>query len=201
MTRGRCGLARPQIPLVGQPQVVVGRQGVVRRFRDGVGRRCRPLNGRRIEAEHLDRQLVVVVHHGRCGGVEMRRGLGPRYGGLGHGVDGRGREELVGNAVVFGNAAAPDFRPDVVAAARGDDREVLAGELGHRRELVLHGAELVQGVLQLRRQQLSDDPVDRFEREAAAREVHLSGGRHDVRLVAGVHDERFAIDPDNRLKQ
>ena len=111
------------------------------------------------------------------------------------------REELVGHAIVFGNPAAPDLGPDIVAAARGDDGEVLAGELGHRRQLVLDGAELLERVLQLGRQQLRDDAVDRFERQAAARQIHLAGGRDDVRLVAGVHDERFAVDADNRLKQ
>ena len=66
---------------------------------------------------------------------------------------------------------------------------------------MLHGAELVERTLQFHGQQLADDAVDRFEREAAARELDLTRGRHDVRLVAGVHDERFAIDTDNRLKQ
>ena len=158
-------------------------------------------HGRRVEAEHLDRQLVVVVHRNSGGGADRVRGRGVDVGPRRGGVHRRRRKKLVGHAVVFGNAPAADLGPDVVATARRDDREVLAGELGHRRQLVLHRAELVERVLQLNRQQLRDDAVDRFEREAAARQIHLSSGRDDVRLVAGVHDERFAIDADNRLKQ
>ena len=75
------------------------------------------------------------------------------------------------------------------------------GNSGIARQLVLHGAELVERVLQLDRQQLGDDAVDRFERQAATRKIHLAGRRDDVRLVAGVHDQRFAVDADNRLKQ
>ena len=67
----------------------------------------------------------------------------------------RRHEELVGHAIVFRDPAAPNLGPDVVAAARRDDREVLAWELRHRRQLVLDGAELVERVLQLDRQQLA----------------------------------------------
>ena len=102
----------------------------------------------------------------RCDGLDGRRDCRRRR-----------HEELVGDAIVFRDPPAPDLGPDVVAAARGDDREVLAWELRHRRQLVLHRAELVERVLQLDRQQLGDDAVDRFERQAAARQVDLSGRR------------------------
>ncbi len=110
-------------------------------------------------------------------------------------------KKFVGDAVVFRNAAPANLGPDVVAAARGDDRKVFARELGQRRQLVLHGPELVEGVLQFDRQQLGDDAVDRFERQAATRKIHLAGGRDDVRFVAGVQNQGFAVHPDNRLKQ
>jgi len=114
---------------------------------------------------------------------------------------GRLREELVGNAVVVRNAVAPHFHPQIVSAACGDDGEMFAGKLGNRRQLVLHGAELVERAVRFRRQQLLDDSVDRVKRQTAAGEIDLPGRRHDVRLVAGVHDQRFAVDAYDRLEQ
>ena len=94
------------------------------------------------------------------------------------------REELVGNAVFVWNAMAPHFNPQVVSAARGDDGEMFAGELGDRRQLVLHGAELVERAVRFRRQQLLDDSVDGVKGQAAAGEIDLSRRRHDVRRRA-----------------
>ena len=110
-------------------------------------------------------------------------------------------EHLFGYPVVVFDLAPPDLGPHVVAAARHDHREPLTWKLGEPRQVVLGRAKFVKRVLEFHGQQLRHDAVDGFEREAAAREVHLPGRRHDVRLVAGVHDERFAIDADNRLEQ
>ena len=158
------------------------------------------LTDRRIEAEHLGRQFVGVVLDRQCridrligGGLNGRRGFWQSLL--------RRREELVGNAIVLRDSAAPDLDPDVIAAARGHDGEMLARELRHRRQFVLHGAELIEHVRQFRRQQLRHHPIDGFERKAAAREVDLFSRRHDVRLVAGVHHQRFAVNSDDRLKQ
>ena len=70
-----------------------------------------------------------------------------------------------------------------------------------RGELVLNRAELVECVENIRRQQLRDDAVDGLERQPLAGELDLPRRRHDVRLVARVHDEGFAVDADNRLEQ
>ena len=55
--------------------------------------------------------------------------------------------------------------------------------------------------LRLLRKQLSEDAVDGIGGQPSRGEVDLSGWRHDVRLVAHMHDKRFAIDSDNRLQQ
>jgi len=78
---------------------------------------------------------------------------------------------------------------------------MLAGELVGRRQLVLHRAEFVQCRLQLGRQQLSDDGVERLECQASTGDVDLSRRRHDVRLVAGVHDQSLPIDAEDRLEK
>ena len=80
---------------------------------------------------------------------------------------GGGTEDVVGNAIFIRNPAAPNLRPHIVAAARGDDGELFLSKFGTRRQLVLSGAELVERVQHFRRQQLGDDAVDRFEREPA----------------------------------
>ena len=130
-------------------------------------------------------------------GDERRRRLD-----LLHNRRGRGRpEKFLRHTIVVRHPAPPDLGPHIVAAARDDDGEVLAGEFRHRRQLVLDGAEFLERVLQLRRQQLIDDAVDGFEVQAAAAEIHLPGRRDDVRLVAGVHDQRFAVDAHDRLEQ
>ena len=78
---------------------------------------------------------------------------------------------------------------------------MLTREFGEGGQLVLNRAELVERVLNLDRQQLTDDAVDGFERQATARKLDLSRRRHDIRLVAGVHDHRLAVDLDDRLEQ
>jgi len=65
----------------------------------------------------------------------------------------------------------------------------------------LDGAELVERILKFQRQKLRHDSGDGVERQPPACQLHLACRRHDVRLVAGVHHERFAVDVDDRLKQ
>src|SRR5204863_6375912 len=89
----------------------------------------------------------------------------------------------------------------VVSTARGDDREAFAGEGRLRGELVLNRAELVERVEHVLRKQLLDDAVDGVEREAFAGQFDLAGWRNDVRLVARVHHEGFAVDADYRLEE
>ena len=128
-----------------------------------------------------------------------------RYGGRRSRLARRGRsrlEELGRNLIrVFDDPSASDLDPEVLAASRGDDREQLVGKLRKSGELVLGGAELSQGRLRLLRKQLSEDAVDGIGGQPSRGEVDLSGWRHDVRLVAHMHDKRFAIDSDNRLQQ
>ena len=77
---------------------------------------------------------------------------------------------------------------------------MLAGEFRGGRQLVLDGPELVERALQLGRQELADDPVHGFEGQATARQLDLARRRDDVRLLAGMHHQRFAVDLQNRLQ-
>jgi hypothetical protein len=108
------------------------------------------------------------------------------------------RQEIV---LVIRQLAPANLRPHIVAPSSGDDRELLARELLLRRQRVLDGAELVERRLELGRQELSDDAADGVERQPPACQLHLPRRRHDVRLVAGMHDQRFAVDVDDRLEQ
>jgi len=110
-------------------------------------------------------------------------------------------EKLFGHAVVVHDPAAPHLDPHVIAAARGNDREMLTGELRRRRQLVLDRAELVERILKLDRQELSDDAVDSLQCEAAACELNLARRRHHVRLVASVDHHCVAIDLDDGLEE
>jgi len=112
-----------------------------------------------------------------------------------------GTEHLFGDAVVVGEPAPADLGPHVVAAARHDHRELLPRKLGEARQVVLHGTKFVERALEFHGQQLRHDAADRFERQAAARELDLPGWRDDIGLVAGVQDERLTIDMHNRLEQ
>ena len=86
----------------------------------------------------------------------------------------RRREQFLGDAVVFHDAPPADFHPHIVPTARGDDGEVLAGEFRTCGQVILNRPELVERVLDLRRQQLADDAAHRIERQATARELHLA---------------------------
>ncbi len=109
-------------------------------------------------------------------------------------------EQLFGHLIVVWNSAAADLGPDVVAAAGGDHGEMLARKLFKAWQFVLRRAKLVEGILKFDRQQLRNDTADRFEREPATGEPDLPGRRDDIRFVAGVQDERLAIDAHNRLE-
>jgi hypothetical protein len=110
-------------------------------------------------------------------------------------------KKFLGDLIVVGHAPAADFGPEIIAAACRNDGEVFAWELGRGRKLVLDRPELVKRSLQLRRQELTDDPVDGLERQAPARQLDLARGRDDVRFLAGVHHQRFAVNLENRLQQ
>ena len=130
-------------------------------------------------------QLVVLPH--RLGVVRRHR---------------RRREEHVERHTVFlGRAPAPNLDPDVVAAPCDDDRELLVVPTRLRGQLVLNRAELIQSVLRLERQQLFQNSIHRLEREAARREVHLTGRRHHVRLFADVDHARLAVETHDRLEK
>ena len=103
--------------------------------------------------------------------------------------------------IVVGDPAPADLGPHVVAAARGDDGEMLARKLPEARQLVLRRAKLVERILKFNRQELRNDAADGFEREPAARQFNLPRRRNDIGLVAGVHDERLAIDAHNCMEQ
>ena len=48
---------------------------------------------------------------------------------------------------------------------------------------------------------MGDDAGYGLERQPARREIDLTVWRHDVGLLAHVHDERFAVDANNGLQQ
>lgn len=115
--------------------------------------------------------------------------------------EGPGAEQLHRHPILVGDPAASDFGPHIVASARRDDGEVLSWKLRHRRQLVLRRAEFVERALRFERQQLVDDAAHGVESETTCREVNLADRRHNVRLVADVHDERFAVDANDGLEE
>ena len=84
-------------------------------------------------------------------------------------LDGAGSEHLERHTVVVGHLPPPDLDPDVVAAAGRDDGEMLAWQLRHLRQLVLHGAELFERALGFERQQLVHDPAHGVDGQPAWR--------------------------------
>ena len=75
------------------------------------------------------------------------------------------------------------LEPDVVAAARGHDREAIR-DAGRRDDLVLDGAEFVEGLPQIGRKDLRDHAHDRVGREHARGQFHLTPGE---RSAVSVH--------------
>ena len=111
-------------------------------------------------------------------------------------------EHLFGHAVIVGNPPSADFGPNVVSATRDDHGEMLSRKLAEAWQLlVLRRTKFVEGVLEFNRQQLRHDAADGLDGQTAARKLNLPGRRNDIRLVAGVHDERLAIDADHCLEQ
>ena len=78
---------------------------------------------------------------------------------------------------------------------------MLSWKLRHRWQLGLRRTEFVERALGFEREQLIDDAAHGVESETTRREINLADRRHNVRLVADVHDERFAVDANNRLEE
>jgi hypothetical protein len=95
-------------------------------------------------------------------------------------------------------AVAPNLDPDIVAAARGNDREPVALRRERRRQLVFDRTELGQRALQFLGQQLRDHAAHRLEIEALGRQLDRPRRRHHVRFLTHMHDEGVAIGADNR---
>ena len=72
-------------------------------------------------------------------------------------------KQLHRDTIVFVDPPPANFGPNIVPAAGGNDRESLSGELSERGQLVLGGAELLQGLLRFDRQQLVHDADDGVE--------------------------------------
>ena len=219
-TRAERRTRRPQLGRVGQVQVVVFfvEPCIEIFFRDLVGHRRRhdrrqrfglPLGLRRRRGRrwrrrgfHLGNRLADYCGRLRNRPLLRRRSHGShRLRRDGRRARGRGRKQLLGHGVVVLHTMPSDLGPQIVPAARGHDREVLARKFRHRRQLVLNRAEFGERLLHLGRQHLVDDAADRVERQPAVGKVDLAGWRHHVRLVAGVHDQRFTVDADDCLKQ
>ncbi len=215
--------------VTGECFLVGDRLRVCRRYfgdSDGVGDRGRHVGQRRRNDRNDGRRLAdrgrngcrdcrwrdLGLHHDRWRGDSDRsRGDSDQWRGdgdlsLGDGGRGAGwrtarRKQVVGDAIVLGrHPPAADFDPEIVTASCRDDREMLAGEFRSGRQFVLNGAEFVERALQLGRQELAHDPIHRVERQATARQLDLTRRRDDVRLFAGVHHQRFAVDLQNRLQ-
>jgi hypothetical protein len=144
-----------------------------------------------------------LCHDRWCADRDQWRGDGDRSlgdGGRGAGWRTARRKQVVGDAIVLGRYPPPaDFDPEIVTASCRDDREMLAGNSGAAGNR-MNGAEFVKRALQLHRQELTHDPIHRVERQATARQLDLTRRRDDVRLFAGVHHQRFAVDLQNRLQ-
>lgn len=115
--------------------------------------------------------------------------------------DGRSAEQVHRHPILILDPAPPDFGPHIVAPTGRDHGEVLSWKLRHRRQLELRRTEFVERALGFDRQQLVDDAAHGVESETTCREIDLADRRHDVRLVADMHDERFAVDADDRLEE
>jgi hypothetical protein len=137
-------------------ELILVRQGqtVVDRFVDET--RFGPAD-RRFWARGLvvDDSLLVnrcfLAYGGDCwrSGVRSLQGRRRRHRWRGDGRGTPGRKEIVGDLVLIRHAPATDFGPEIVAPSGRHDGEMLTRELGRRRKLVLHGAELVECALQL----------------------------------------------------
>ena len=113
----------------------------------------------------------------------------------------RRREELIRHAIVVGYLPAANLDPHIVSAASRDNREALARKLGLSRQLLLDGAKLFENAQGVGGQQLRHDAVNGIESKPTAGQLDLARRGDYVRLVAGVHHQRLAIDAHNRLKQ
>jgi len=116
-------------------------------------------------------------------------------------MNGRGAEHFHRHPILVRDPAPSDFGPYVVAPAGRDDGEVLSWKLRHRRQLRLRRTEFFERALRFDRQQLVDDATHGVESETTCREINLAGGRHNVGLVAHVHDQSFAVDANDRLEE
>ena len=157
---------------------------------------------RLVVERHLDRRLRHV--RPQVGGIRHRQVLARILShrlGIVRGDGLRRDEGLDRHAVLFRRTLAPNLDPHVLSPAGGDDGEVFVAEFGPRGQLVLDCAELVERTQRFHRQQLFEDAVHRFERQAARRQVDLAGRRDHVRLVADMDHARLAVEADDRLKQ
>ena len=91
-------------------------------------------------------------------------------------------------------AAAANFDPDVVAAARGYDVEAI---VSHIRQPMLHGAKLLERDQRLSGQQLRHHADGGVERELVCRDMERALADYNVRLLADVHHQRVAIGANN----
>ena len=93
------------------------------------------------------------------------------------------------------------FNPYVVAATGRNDAEAVTGRERGRAKVALHCADLPERVPCVGRQQLVEHPFDRVEGEGPRRELQLTGGRDDVRALAGVQDQRVSIRTNDGCQQ
>ena len=96
---------------------------------------------------------------------------------------------------------AADFEPEVVPAPRSHDAEGFVRELGVDRQHALRGPDVGQQAERLWRQQFVDDLADRFRRQRLVGEADLPAFRDDIRLVANVQDQCFAIHKNDGLQE
>jgi hypothetical protein len=113
----------------------------------------------------------------------------------------RRSEKLRRHAIFVGHALAANLGPEIVAASSRDDREALSRKFDDWRQFELRGAELVERSLRFNGQKLVDDAVHCGEGQPAGRKIHLPSGRDDIRLLANMQYERFAVGRDDGLKQ
>src|SRR5262249_15860383 len=166
--------------------------------RHGKWRDLRQLEGRRSLTRRLPRAMPPRPEGRRIRQPGIRivglTGLRP--------VRRAGRREHLGrHRIVVRGAPAANFDPHIVAAARGDDREMLLTIFWKWRQFVLNSPELLERGARLEGQHLLEDAGDGFEGERSRGELNLTGRRDNVRLFADVDDEGLAVETDDGLKQ
>ena len=88
---------------------------------------------------------------------------------------------------------AADLDPDIVPAARRNDRKPLPGENAGGGQIVLNRAERIERLPCIFRQKLADHAGHRLEGQRARGDLRLPGRSDDIRTLARMEHEGLAV--------